>query len=84
MISPKHVRVVHNFTRTVKTSIDEGDYPRIAVTPWTSINQDTAEVDMLDADWVISSTIFTRIIMPRKRTILVPAGFGVRVDSGRH
>ena len=48
MISPKHVRVIPNRTRTVKTSIDEGDYPRIPVTSWTSINQDTAVVDMLD------------------------------------
>jgi hypothetical protein len=82
MISRKHAirnTSTHTSGRTIKAFID----PRISVTPWTSINQDTAGVDMLDADRVISSTLFTRF-MPRKRTILVPAGFGVRVDSGRH
>ena len=64
--------------RTVRTFIVAGVF-----TPWTSINYDTAGVDMLDADWVISSTLFTTIV-PRERTRLVPAGFGVGVDSGRH
>jgi hypothetical protein len=68
---------------TIKTFIDGGGCPCIAVTPWTFINQDTAGVDMLDADWVISSTIFMRIV-PRKHTMLVPAGFGIGVNSKRH